>query len=869
MRRRAAIYVRGAWAELHNAPEDTLESCLAFMHPKPWYSRAYRERLPDGSRKWDGKIRLFERATNRFPAGLTSRVVEHLHDLDRDVFVSGFEDRKQPDLSELTRDWLPGIELWDHQWDATTTLLVHKRGVIKSPTGSGKTEDIFVAASFLWEARSWRSLIVEPTKGLMRQTYERGCEYFSDWITMGMAGDGERIEGNIVVATGQTMQHWRPKRTKKRGMTPADPWLRELVKKFEVLFLDECLDPSTFIDTPSGRVQIGDLEIGDEVRTPTGRVARVKDKWIRRKRAYTYRFAGGHELIASKNHLIVDMDYRTCRVKKIDEVRGAFVNGVAPITELEFSLEEYLYGLFLADGHASMSGSTLTVKWGYRRDVDTMRNIFAEIQAGTGYGFNEFVNKRGDTVFSLTASSARRLDERYWLPRGKKSGIVELKDPLTLSVGAVRGIMDAEAARTKDRIALDLSSRELVEQVADALEHYGVAVQRGWAGERRSRRHTRCRRMVITGDRINTYNALFGWKNPRKRRSRLGRHWCGRHAAAKLLNREYAGVRDLVDIELDDDDRLFIANGLISHNCHKASSDMWYDIAMNSGAQRRYGFSGTPIKDNVIDDMKLIGATGPIIYDVDAGRLIDEGLAAKPKILMVMSDEVSGPSITDAVEQEAEEQKEREARKRRRSKKRRKKTAPEPNKYRIGYRLGIMCNDSHNAAVVRAAQWMIDHDRKTLLLCRYKEHYDILAALLDAVDVDFVGVWGASDNSDRAYAKEALGDGRVKLVLATGIWDEGEDIPGLDGIVLAEGVAATTNSRQRVGRGMRGDTEDVWVVDFVPTCDDTLREHAAKRAEAWEGEGYEVLVWTKWPKSKRATLDLPFKRWDKEVAEVA
>jgi len=531
MKRRAAIYVRGAWAELHNAPENTLESCLAFKHPKPWYSKAYREK------RWDGMVRLFERGTNRFPAGLTQRVVDHLHDLDREVFVSGFDDKKSFDLSSLERGWLPGIGLWDHQWDAVHAMLAHKRGVIKSPTGSGKSEMIFTAASFLWETKQWRSLILVPKKGLLNQMYERACEYFDDWITVGMAGDGKRIEGNIVVATGQTLQRWKSTRTKKRGMVPADPWLRELVKTYEVMFLDES---------------------------------------------------------------------------------------------------------------------------------------------------------------------------------------------------------------------------------------------------------------------------------------------------------------------------------------HHSSSTMWYDIAMNSGAQRRYGFSGTPLKDIEIEDMKLIGATGPILFDVAADGLIEAGLAAKPKIIMVMSDAVSGPDIEDEVEHEAEQMRERDDKKRKL--KRTSKKAPEPNKYRIAYRLGIMQNEQHNAAVVRAAQWMIYHGRKTLLMCRYKEHFDILAALLEESGTEFIGVWGASDNSDRAHAKESLSNGTVKLVLATGIWDEGEDIPGINGIVLAEGVAANTNSRQRIGRGMRADTKDVWVIDFVPTCDDTLREHAAKRADAWEGEGYEVLVWTDWPAHKDAPLDLPFERWDEEVA---
>jgi superfamily II DNA or RNA helicase len=521
MKHRAAIYVRGAWAELRNAPAGTLEGCLSFKHPNPWYSKAFREK------RWDGRVRLFK--GDQFPAGHTPIVAAYLSELGRDVFISGFEDRKDVDLSELTRDYLPGIELWDHQWNAITSLLSHKRGVVKSPTGSGKTEDIFTVAAYLWEQRNWRSLVIEPTKGLMRQTYERACAYFHDWISVGMAGDGERVEGNVVIATGQTMQHWRTTRRKGR-IRPADAWLRDLVKHYEVMFLDEC---------------------------------------------------------------------------------------------------------------------------------------------------------------------------------------------------------------------------------------------------------------------------------------------------------------------------------------HKASSDMWYDIAMNSGAHRRYGFSGTPIKDNVIDDMRLIGATGPIVFDVAATGLIERGLAARPKILMVMSDAVSGPSIDEDIELACEEQ-EAALRKKRRA---RGGKTPKPSKYRIAYRLGILENESHNRAVVRVAQWMVDHGRKTLLLCRYKEHYDILAELLEEQGTKFIGVWGATDNSDRAHAKKALGDGRVSLVLATGIWDEGEDIPGVNGLVFAEGVAATTNSRQRVGRGMRGDTEDVWVVDFVPTCNKTLIEHAAKRADAWEGEGYEVLVWEDWPEEGKE-LDLPFARWD-------
>lgn len=527
--------MRGAWAELHGASEKVLEATLRVKHPKPWFSTAYRQK------RWDGYVKFYQGM--RFPAGLTERVVEHLTDLGRDVFVSGFDNSKPPDLSMVDAEYLPPVgkleRLYDHQLEALLAILNVRRGVVKAPTGSGKTEVIAAVAKFFWEEYGWRTLILVPKKSLMHQHRERLELYYDGSISVGVAGDGERIEGNVVIATGQTLQGWKPRRVKVKGhrakqLKPADSWLRGLVKHYEVI-------------------------IGDE--------------------------------------------------------------------------------------------------------------------------------------------------------------------------------------------------------------------------------------------------------------------------------------------------------------CHRASSDTWYEIFMESGARRRYGFSGTPVKDSELDDLKLLAATGPIVCDVRAPGLIEKQLSAKPKIVMVMAPETSGPSIEAEVEEihaaeaEANEKLPRSQRKKRLR-----------SKYQHAYRLGVILNEHHNRAVIRAVKWLTDRKRKTLLLCRYVEHLNILIELLEESGVNYVAVQGSTDKSDRDHAKRALIEGRADLAVATGIWDEGEDIPGVDAMVLAEGVAVSTNSRQRIGRGMRRDSEDVWVVDFVPTCHRTLREHAAKRAEAYEGEGYEVLVQTDWPKAGKMLL--PFETWDDHFVEV-
>lgn len=534
---RAAIYVRGAWAELRNAPDGVLDACLTVPHPKPWVSRAFREK------RWDGRIRLFR--GSRFPAGLTPRVVEHLQEMGRDVFVSGFEEKLRHDWSRIEADYLPRSgkfrELWPHQLDAVHAALAARCGIVKSPTGSGKSEMIAVIARALFEEFAWNTLILVPKKGLMHQTVERLQRYYQDDLRVGWMGDGERVEGDVVVATAQTMQGWKLRKV-GRKTRPADPLLRGIVRNFQVI-------------------------IGDEV--------------------------------------------------------------------------------------------------------------------------------------------------------------------------------------------------------------------------------------------------------------------------------------------------------------HRASSTTWFDLFMHSGAHRRYGFSATPLKADELSDLRMIGATGPILYSCDTTKLIDAGLAARPKIAMVMSEAATGPDRTEKVARLA-----REATIERRVARGQRVRTPEAVKpepqdvYRSAYRVGVAENRRHNAAVIQAVQWLVEQGRKPLVMCRYRAHWEDLRERLEETGISFLAIWGASDKGDRDLAKKSYGAGTTRVVLATGIWEEGEDIPGVDAIVLAEGVKSVTNALQRIGRGMRRDTKDVWVVDFVPTSHPTLRKHAVARAESYEQEGYEVVLVEKWPEPNKFDVGddlLPFKRWKRAI----
>jgi superfamily II DNA or RNA helicase len=321
-----------------------------------------------------------------------------------------------------------------------------------------------------------------------------------------------------------------------------------------------------------------------------------------------------------------------------------------------------------------------------------------------------------------------------------------------------------------------------------------------------------------------------------------------RKVAGGRETRVVKGNKSLADL-IENTDVLFF------DEAHHTSSESWYEIGMASKAKRRYGVSGTPLKDEELQDLRLLGVTGPVVVDIQADVLIGLGLAARPKICMVMSDDASGEEL-DYVWIV--------------TRKGKSKQVPKP--YPDAYAEGVVENETLNDSVARAVAWLTDRGRRTLVICRRKEHYKRLDEQLTRRGVDFASAWGATATEERDRLKTLLADQKLKCILATTIFDEGEDVPTLDAIVLAEGVKSKTNAIQRIGRGMRKKSggNDLWVVDFVPTVHPTLVKHGSERAKAYEAEGYEVLVIEKWPDMEaESPVDLlPFETWESEYATI-
>lgn len=89
------------------------------------------------SGKWDGYINLFNKRGNTFPSGLLDRVVSILKKNKIDYEIEYLYDRKVPKQFEW--EAINGFELDEDQIEAIDNAIEYGRGIVKAPTGWGKT----------------------------------------------------------------------------------------------------------------------------------------------------------------------------------------------------------------------------------------------------------------------------------------------------------------------------------------------------------------------------------------------------------------------------------------------------------------------------------------------------------------------------------------------------------------------------------------------------------------------------------------------------------------------------------------------------------------------------------------------------------
>jgi superfamily II DNA or RNA helicase len=204
--------------------------------------------------------------------------------------------------------------------------------------------------------------------------------------------------------------------------------------------------------------------------------------------------------------------------------------------------------------------------------------------------------------------------------------------------------------------------------------------------------------------------------------------------------------------------------------------------------------------------MKLIGATGDVIVDIDNSYLVQQGYSAKPIVHIV---------TIESAELEKRWWK---------------------ADYQLAYDALIVNNNMRNTKIASFAMEQRANDKSVLVLVNRLDHGEILKAMIPGS----VFVHGSHDT---AYRKQVLDHMRheVGVYIASPIFDEGIDIPALDAVVIAAGGKSQVKLLQRIGRGMRckpGNDNIMLVLDFIDDTNQYLLEHSNDRIDTYIQEKF-------------------------------
>ena len=209
LRNHAQMYV-----ECERGIEQEISELFSFDVPGKEYIPSYR------NRHWDGKIKLYNARTKELPVGLYLDLATMAK--TRGYSITLVETNYG---MPLRRDFIDPKEVldfsktvglpfppYDYQLGAIHHIVMFKRGILLSPTGSGKSMMIYLLMRWYLEHESDDILIIVPTTGLVEQMQGDFEDYgFSrDNIHSIYSGKDKNTDKRIILSTWQSIYKMPP-----------------------------------------------------------------------------------------------------------------------------------------------------------------------------------------------------------------------------------------------------------------------------------------------------------------------------------------------------------------------------------------------------------------------------------------------------------------------------------------------------------------------------------------------------------------------------------------------------------------------------------------------------------------------------------
>ena len=201
---------------------------FSFYVPGYKFMPAYKNKV------WDGKIKLFNRMNGELNAGLFVYLAKFCEERNYIVKVESSDyglpatnnnidtDKLNEFILSLNLPFMPH----EYQYEAIVHALNYNRGILLSPTGSGKSFIMYLIVQYyLRMIRDKRVLIIVPTTSLVEQLYSDFNDYGMNaekYVHKIYSGKDKTTTKPIIISTWQSIYKFPKKWFEQFGMVLGD-----------------------------------------------------------------------------------------------------------------------------------------------------------------------------------------------------------------------------------------------------------------------------------------------------------------------------------------------------------------------------------------------------------------------------------------------------------------------------------------------------------------------------------------------------------------------------------------------------------------------------------------------------------------------